>query len=68
VSANYANVCPVAASTAARRQPVGAWPPLLLVEQRYGVRDAGDEPAHAGKQQQFLDKPGHDVLPGSGSR
>jgi len=28
------------------------------------VRDAGDEPAHAGKQQQFLDKPGHDFLPG----
>src|SRR5215472_14516556 len=51
-------------STAARRQPVGASPPLLLVEQGYGVRDAGDEPAHAGKQQQFLDKPGHDVPPG----
>jgi len=48
--------------------PVGASPPLLLVEQGYGVRDAGDEPTRAGKQQQFLDKPGHDVLPGSGSR
>jgi hypothetical protein len=33
------------------------------VEQGYGVRDARDEPAQAGEQQQFFDLPDHDVLP-----
>src|SRR5256885_916182 len=38
----------------------------FLVEQGYGVRDARDEPAQAGEQQQFFDLPDHDVLPGEG--
>jgi hypothetical protein len=33
------------------------------MEQSYGVRDARDEPAQAGEQQQFFDLPDHDVLP-----
>jgi hypothetical protein len=33
------------------------------VEQGYGVRDARDEPAQAGEQQQFFDLPDQDVLP-----
>ena len=36
---------------------------LCLVEQGHGVRDARDEPAQAGEQQQFFDLPDHDVLP-----
>jgi len=36
----------------------------FLMEQGYGVRDARDEPAQAGEQQQFFDLPDHDVLPG----
>ena len=34
---------------------------LCLVEQGHGVRDARDEPAQAGEQQQFFDLPDHDV-------
>jgi hypothetical protein len=33
------------------------------VEQGYRVRDARDEPAQAGEQQQFFDLPDQDVLP-----
>jgi hypothetical protein len=32
------------------------------LEQGYGVCGARDEPAHAGKQQQFVNELGHDVL------
>jgi hypothetical protein len=39
---------------------------LHLVEQGYGVCGARDEPAHAGKQQQFVNELGHDILPGAG--
>jgi hypothetical protein len=40
----------------------------FLVKQGYGVRDARDEPAQAGEQQQFFDLPDHDVLPPRRSR
>jgi hypothetical protein len=36
------------------------------MEQSYGVRNARDEPAQAGEQQQFFDLPDHDALPGEG--
>jgi hypothetical protein len=39
---------------------------LFLVKQGYGVRDARDESAQAGEQQQFFDLPDHDVLPREG--
>jgi hypothetical protein len=41
---------------------------LFLVKQGYGVRDARDESAQAGEQQQFFDLPDHDVLPPRRSR
>src|SRR5258706_16465042 len=45
----------------------GPGSPFCLVEQGYGVCGARDERAHAGQQQQFVDRLGHDVLPRSGS-
>jgi hypothetical protein len=54
-------LCLTPVSDLKRKSPLTA--SAFLVEQRYGVGDAGDDPAQAGEHQQFFDLPDHDSPP-----